>query len=98
VKRLLRASKTMTLPESIDQMTSLEEAFPIPAAIKQQLKLRTCGNLACNKERKFHEAKYLKCAGCLRVSYCGEACQRVDWKHRHKKVCKKALRRRKKKK
>ena len=36
VKRLVRAraSKTMPLPDSMDQMASLEEAFPIPTAIK----------------------------------------------------------------
>ena len=30
----------------------------------------------------------LRCARCLRVSYCDEACQRLDWKKRgHRDVC-----------
>jgi splicing suppressor protein 51 len=30
-----------------------------------------------------------KCAGCRRVAYCGDQCQKIDWKAQHKKDCKK---------
>jgi hypothetical protein len=30
-----------------------------------------------------------KCAGCRRVAYCGDQCQKIDWKIQHKKDCKK---------
>lgn len=31
-----------------------------------------------------------RCAGCKRLLYCGEACQRSDWRTRHREECSKA--------
>jgi len=55
----------------------------------------------CLYDRSFHinpikechgcyvrDQKFLKCSGCLTILYCGEACQKADWK-KHKPNCKK---------
>jgi hypothetical protein len=40
----------------------------------------------CGKGRSKKGGDLKACAKCLKIKYCGRACQRADWK-RHKKEC-----------
>lgn len=41
-------------------------------------------------ENEKNQVWALRCAGCRRVYYCDEECQRTDWKRRHHEECNKA--------
>ncbi|KAF7293916.1 MYND-type domain-containing protein [Mycena chlorophos] len=45
-----------------------------------------CDNLACGAIKP--KAKFMTCSGCAAQLYCGEACQRADWKQGHRSACK----------
>ena len=86
VKCLLRATKNVELLDQ--QLPTLDSSFPIPDAIKKQLKLHACSNPACPKIRQLHEPKFNKCSGCMDARYCSVDCQRAHWKNGHKPECK----------
>ena len=47
--------------------------------------IRECGNIQCMRKDRI----LLKCNKCKCVFYCNKKCQKMDWKHRHSKECKK---------
>ena len=71
------------VPDVAEMMASgLEEEV-----LKREVKgagVSGCRN--CGKERSKEGGNLKSCAKCLKVKYCGQACQRTDWKH-HKKEC-----------
>jgi len=53
---------------------------------KRKIGYDECCNRGCwNTETVDH--KFLKCSRCKLPFYCGVACQKQDWKVRHKKLC-----------
>lgn len=48
---------------------------------------RTCAEPSCGNHETTHSPRLKKCAGCLKVVYCGPDCQRLHWND-HKKNCK----------
>uniref|UniRef100_A0A7S1VME9 MYND-type domain-containing protein n=1 Tax=Grammatophora oceanica TaxID=210454 RepID=A0A7S1VME9_9STRA len=54
-----------------------------------------CCNRGCVRAETV-DVQFSKCASCKIVVYCGHNCQRVDWKTRHKYVCKDAAKQREK--
>ncbi|KAI0663084.1 hypothetical protein C8Q70DRAFT_1042671 [Cubamyces menziesii] len=48
--------------------------------------LKKCSRRGCNN-REVRVAEFKRCAGCKEVVYCGQACQKEDWKS-HKPACK----------
>jgi hypothetical protein len=51
-----------------------------------ELDLKRCASVECNHNGLFGE-KLMLCGGCGNRWYCDGACQRRDWKHRHKHEC-----------
>ncbi|KAI0676908.1 hypothetical protein C8Q78DRAFT_1086899 [Trametes maxima] len=48
--------------------------------------LKKCSRAACNT-REVRVAEFKRCGGCKEVVYCGQVCQKEDWKV-HKPICK----------
>lgn len=55
----------------------------------RRIGLCECDNRGCYRI-ECEELKMSKCGGCGVPRYCSKECQKVDWKLRHKHVCKKA--------
>lgn len=47
-----------------------------------------CGARGCGKSVRADGSLLLLCAACKSIAYCSDACQRADWKPRHKAECK----------
>jgi hypothetical protein len=48
---------------------------------------RMCGNSSCSNSDVTSDLK--SCSVCRCVDYCSRKCQKLDWKARHKEICKK---------
>ncbi|KAJ7698989.1 hypothetical protein B0H17DRAFT_1196581 [Mycena rosella] len=52
-----------------------------------QPSLKACDNIECDELRE--KDTFRRCAGCLAVYYCSDACQTFDWQHGvHRQTCK----------
>jgi hypothetical protein len=49
---------------------------------------RMCGNVSCTNSDVTSDLK--RCSVCRCVEYCSQKCQKLDWKARHKEICKNA--------
>jgi hypothetical protein len=50
----------------------------------------SCSSRECYKTEHFDTPPYQKCSGCSVPPYCSKECQKLDWKARHKAICKQA--------
>merc|ERR1712096_150713 len=50
--------------------------------------IEKCANVLCSNIETFI-GEFLVCSNCKIAHYCSRKCQKVDWKRRHKKACKK---------
>jgi hypothetical protein len=57
--------------------------------LSKGIKHLICSNESCSKTAKQRGVKELSCcAQCKCIWYCSPACQKMDWKKNHEKVCK----------
>lgn len=55
-----------------------------------------CSNRDCHRTESHDQPKFANCSKCKVSVYCSRECQVIDWRARHKKVCKKAAEEREK--
>ena len=67
--------------ENLLRSISAARILGAPAPIVQTDKKRYCQ--CCGKEGY----RFQKCSGCRWAYYCSPACQRADWKEKHKRNC-----------
>ena len=66
---------------------AIGEFRSLPVKAKGVGFLNRCSNQYCTKIEK-EKRQFRACSRCRVAYYCSEACQKVDWRKRHKKVCK----------
>eukprot|EP01080_Neovahlkampfia_damariscottae_P005748 gene5748-9569_t len=61
----------------------------------RRIGLEACCRIGCSRTENEND-HFKACGGCHVPFYCSKECQTVDWKFRHKKVCKKSQKQREK--
>ncbi|KAG7446903.1 uncharacterized protein BT62DRAFT_93161 [Guyanagaster necrorhizus] len=71
-------------------VTNLDPYASTAAILKSLLEMDKCGLYGCSQTFTLQGRRFPYCAGCGKIPYCSQACQRRAWKHPgvpHKAVC-----------
>jgi len=71
-----------------DQLEAFGAAVCAALPVAQCCNYHGCSNAAGHSELELVGGKSCVCGGCRTARYCSAACQKAQWKHWHKAVCK----------